>query len=116
MDNVVGDSRCHLVTASVPDERNAGRATYPGGVKEFWVYTGLRVALFVATFLVVFGVWFAIGDVQVTWAVVVAFLISAPASYVLLNRQRDAFAQKVEVRAGRITEKYEAARAKEDAD
>jgi hypothetical protein len=99
-----------------PDADIARRRTYPGPVKEFWVYTGLRVALFAATFLVVFGVWFAIGDVQLTWAVVIAFLISAPASYVLLNRQRDAFAQKVEVRAGRITQKYEAAKAKEDRD
>ena len=92
------------------------RPTYPGAVKEFWVYTGLRAGLFLATFLVVFGVWFAIGDVQITWAVVIAFVISAPASYVLLNRQRDAFAKKVEVRADRIATRYEAARAKEDID
>ena len=73
--------------------------------------------LFVATFVVVFGVWFALtSDVPITWAVVVAFVISAPASYVLLNRQRDAFARKVEVRADRIATKYEAARAKEDID
>jgi len=86
-------------------------------VKEFWIYTGLRVALFAATLAIIYGIWAAAtGDVPVVWAVVIAFLVSAPASYVLLNKQRAAFAQKVEVRAERITSKYEAARAKEDVD
>jgi hypothetical protein len=86
-------------------------------VKEFWTYTGLRVGLFLAALLVVFGVWFAItGDVPMPWAVVIAFLVSAPASYVLLNRQRDAFAHRVSGRADRLVERYEAARSKEDED
>lgn len=86
-------------------------------MKEFWVYTGLRVLLFLATLAVVFGIWFAItGDVNPTWAVVIAFLISAPASYVVLNKPREAFAEKVSVRAGRIEERFNAAKAKEDLD
>ncbi|MCL2541960.1 MAG: DUF4229 domain-containing protein [Nocardioidaceae bacterium] len=86
-------------------------------MKEFWIYTGLRIALFAATLAIVFAVWFAItGDVPMVWAVVVAFLISAPASFVILNRQRTALAQRVEVRASRMTERYEAMRSKEDVD
>ena len=31
--------------------------TYPGGVKEFAVYTGLRIVLFLASLGVVSGIW-----------------------------------------------------------
>lgn len=86
-------------------------------MKEFWVYTLLRVALFLGSFGIIFGVWFAITqDVPVLWAVVIAFVISGIGSYVLLERQRDAFAAKVEGRAARISEKLEESRSKEDTD
>ena len=86
-------------------------------MKEFWIYTALRVGLFVGAFCVVFGVWYAITqDVPVLWAVVIAFLVSGVGSYVLLQRPRDAFAAKVEGRASRISERFEAAKAKEDED
>jgi len=86
-------------------------------VKEFWIYTGLRLGLFVGAFCIVFGVWYAVADsVPVIWVVVIAFVISGVSSYVLLERQRSAFAVKVEGRAGRITERYETMRSKEDED
>ncbi|GAB2971343.1 DUF4229 domain-containing protein [Nocardioides montaniterrae] len=86
-------------------------------MKEFWTYTGLRVLLFLAAFAVVFGIWFALDhSVNPVWPVVVAFLISAPASYVVLNRPREAFAQRVSGRADRIVDRFEAAKAKEDED
>ena len=86
-------------------------------MKEFWIYTGLRVLLFVATLAVVFGVWLLLSDeVPVLWAVVVAFAISGLASYFLLERSRQAFAQKVEGRAGRVSAAFEAQRSKEDVD
>ncbi|HWJ11386.1 MAG TPA: DUF4229 domain-containing protein [Nocardioides sp.] len=86
-------------------------------MKEFWIYTALRVGLFVGAFCIVFGVWFLVADsVNLLLVVVIAFLVSGLASYVLLERQRNAFALKVEDRAGRITEKYEEMRAKEDDD
>jgi ABC-type bacteriocin/lantibiotic exporter with double-glycine peptidase domain len=86
-------------------------------VKEFWIYTGLRVLLFVATLAVVFGVWLLLSDeVPVVWAVVVAFAISGLASYFLLERSRQAFAQKVEGRAERVSAALEAQRSKEDVD
>jgi branched-subunit amino acid permease len=84
-------------------------------VKEFWVYTLMRLGLFVGAFCIVFGVWFLIADeVDVLWAVVIAFVISGVASYVLLERQRSAFAQKVEARAKPIEQKFDAMRTKED--
>jgi putative flippase GtrA len=84
-------------------------------VKEFWIYTGLRVLLFVATLAVVFGVWLLLSDeVPVLWAVVVAFAISGLASFFLLDRARQAFAQKVEGRAERVSAAFEAQRSKED--
>lgn len=86
-------------------------------MKEFWIYTALRVGLFVGAFCIVFGVWFLVADsVNVLFVVVIAFLVSGVASYVLLERQRSAFAARVERRAGRITEKYEEMRSKEDED
>ncbi|TYL54802.1 DUF4229 domain-containing protein [Nocardioides sp. BGMRC 2183] len=86
-------------------------------MKDFWIYTAMRFGLFLGAFAVVFGIWFAIaGSVPVVWAIVIAFLISGLASFVLLNEQRSRFAQKVETRAGKVNERYEAARAKEDED
>jgi ABC-type multidrug transport system fused ATPase/permease subunit len=86
-------------------------------MKEFWIYTGMRIALFVASLGVVAGVWMLLSDeVPVLWVVVVAFVVSGVASYVLLNRQREAFARRVEARAERASAAFEAARAKEDRD
>lgn len=86
-------------------------------VKEFVVYTALRIALFLASLGVVIGVWLLITDeVPLQWAVVVAFVISGIGSYFLLNRPRDAFARKVEARAARATARFDEMKAKEDAD
>ena len=86
-------------------------------MKEFWVYTGLRVLLFLASLGIVVGAWFLVaGEVPVVWAVIVAFLMSGVGSYFVLNVQRARFAQRVERRAERMTSKIEEMRAKEDAD
>lgn len=86
-------------------------------MKEFWVYTGLRVLLFLATLAVVFGIWLLVADeVPVLWAVVIAFAISGVASFYLLDRSRQAFAQRVEGRAERASAALEAQRSKEDVD
>ncbi len=84
-------------------------------MKEFWIYTLMRLGLFVGAFCIVFGIWLLVADsVDLLWVIVIAFLLSGIASFVLLQRQRNAFAQKVEGRAGRINEKYEEMRARED--
>lgn len=104
-----------VAVGAVPGGRFRGWPAYPGAVKEFWIYTALRAGMFVGAFCIVFGVWFLVADaVNVLLVVVIAFLVSGVASYLLLERQRNAFAVKVEDRAGRISEKYEEMRAKED--
>ena len=86
-------------------------------MKEFWIYTALRVGLFIGAFLAVLGVWTLVSDTaNLLWVAVLAFLLSGVASYILLERQRSAFAVKVEGRAGRMTQKFDEMRAKEDDD
>ena len=86
-------------------------------MREFVVYTALRVGLFVTSLVVVVGVWMLIaGEVPILWAVVIAFVVSGLASYFLLNRQREAFARRVERRAERMHERFERMKAKEDVD
>jgi uncharacterized membrane protein YfcA len=86
-------------------------------VKEFAIYTGLRLLMFAATFGIVTGVWLlAAGKANILVALVIAFLVSGIGSYFLLNRQREAFAQRVETRASRATKAFEEMRAKEDAE
>ncbi len=86
-------------------------------MKEFVVYTALRLLLFAATFAVVLGLAALLSDaINVTWVLVIAFVISGVGSYFLLDRQREAFARRVEVRAQRATAKFEERRSREDGD
>lgn len=86
-------------------------------MKEFWIYTGMRIALFLSSLVVVIGVWLLVADeVPVLWAVVIAFLLSGVGSYFLLNRQREAFARRVEERAQRMTARFDEIKSREDAD
>ncbi len=86
-------------------------------MKEFVVYTGLRLLMFAATFGIVVGVWLLVGDkANVLVAVLVAFVVSGIGSYFLLNGQREALARRVEVRADRATKAFEQRKAKEDVD
>ena len=86
-------------------------------MKEFWVYTALRIGLFVGAFCLVFAVWFLVDEtVPLLWVTVIAFLISGLVAFVVLDRQRSAFAQRVEARAGRMSRRYEEMRSKEDQD
>ena len=81
-------------------------------MKEFAVYTGLRLLVFVATFAVVAAIWILTsGSLNWFYALLIAFVVSGVASYTLLNRQRAAFANRVDARATRAVE---AMRAKED--
>ncbi len=88
-------------------------------MKEFVVYTVLRLGLFVISLLTVLLVWTLVtGERQVPalWPVVLAFAVSGVLSYFLLNRPRDAFARKVEERAARATSAFEERKAREDED
>ncbi len=85
-------------------------------MKEFVVYTAMRVLLFLASFGVIVGVWGLVtdGGVPLFWAVILAFLVSGVASYFILNRQRVAFARRVEDRAARASAAFEERKARED--
>ena len=86
-------------------------------MKEFWTYTLLRLALFLASAAIVYGIWAAVADtVPVLWVVVIAFVVSGVGSYVVLAPQREAFARRVEERAQRASQRVEEMRSKEDAD
>ena len=85
-------------------------------MKEFAVYTAMRVLLFLASFGVIVGIWGLASDegVPLFWAVVLAFLVSGIASYFVLDRQRVAFARRVEERAARASAAFEERKARED--
>lgn len=86
-------------------------------MKEFVIYTGLRLALFLATFGVVIGLWVLVADqANVLVALAAAFVLSGLGSYFLLDQQREAFARRVEARAERATAAFEELKAKEDAE
>ena len=85
-------------------------------MKEFVVYTALRIVLFLASFGVVVGVMALVsgGRYHLFWAVVLAFLVSGVGSYFILDRQREAFARRVEDRAARAAAAFEERKARED--
>ena len=86
-------------------------------MKPFVVYTGLRIVLFLATFGAIVGAWVLVADeANVFVALILAFVVSGIGSYFLLERQRAAFAQRVEERATRATAAFDQLKAKEDVD
>ncbi|MBF4163878.1 DUF4229 domain-containing protein [Nocardioides acrostichi] len=86
-------------------------------MKEFAIYTGLRLLLFVAAVGVVLGVWALLSDsVNLLVALVAALVISGVGSYFLLNGPREALARTIDERARRATAKFDEMRAKEDAE
>jgi len=88
-------------------------------VKEFATYTLLRLVYLVVTYVIVLGVWMLVTDreglIQLE-PLVIAFLVSGIASYLLLDRQREAFAQRVDARARRASDNFSKMKAREDED
>ncbi|MBD3945555.1 DUF4229 domain-containing protein [Nocardioides ganghwensis] len=87
-------------------------------MKEFVVYTVMRIVLFMASFGIVVGIMALAfdGRYNLFWAIILAFLISGVASYFILNRQREAFARRVEARAAKASAAFEERKAREDRD
>ena len=84
-------------------------------MKEFVVYTGLRILLFLAALGVVLGVWVLVaGQANLLAGFVIAFVLSGIGSYYLLNGPREALAQRVDARARAASTKFEEMRARED--
>ena len=87
-------------------------------MKEFVVYTALRIVLFLASFGIVVGIMALAfdGRFNLFWAVILAFLISGIASFFILDRQREAFARRVEARAAKASAAFEERKAREDSE
>lgn len=86
-------------------------------MKEFIVYTAMRLALLLASFFIVVSVWSLVfGSVNMFGAIVISFVVSGIASWWVLNSPRTAFARRVEERATRASAAFEARKAREDVD
>jgi uncharacterized membrane protein len=83
-------------------------------MKEFAIYTGLRLALFAVCFAVL---WFALNNwLTIFPLLLVALIVSSILSIFVLRAARDRLAGTIEQRAGRITERIEQSRRAEDDD
>ncbi|GAA2259782.1 DUF4229 domain-containing protein [Streptomyces amakusaensis] len=83
-------------------------------------YTALRLAVFAGCFalvaaLVHFGILpKGLGDSNFVWVVLLAVVLSAPISFVLLRSQRDAMSEQIVTKVERTKARYEANRTQED--
>jgi Protein of unknown function (DUF4229) len=88
-------------------------------VREFVVYSVARIGLFVASYVVIVGVYMLVAGTSrppVLWPLLAAAVVSAVASYYLLQGPRQRFAERVDARARAAASRFEQARAKEDQD
>ena len=85
-------------------------------MKDFLVYTVARIGLLVASFLVIGGIFRALGSTNIVVILVLSAVLSAVASYYLLQGPRARFAARVDSRASRVAQRFEESRAKEDRD
>lgn len=83
-------------------------------------YTALRVALLVACFGVVWVLCsfhvipLGVGGSNVFWMVLLALVLSAPLSFVLLRKQRDAMSVQISERVDRAKARLDANAGQED--
>ena len=87
-------------------------------MKPFVIYTVLRLALFVAVYSVLAGIWLLVvgrGGV-LAWPLLGAVVLSSALSLKLLAGPREAFAAHVQARAERASARFEERRAREDVD
>ncbi|MCW2858202.1 MAG: hypothetical protein JWR52_3817 [Marmoricola sp.] len=88
-------------------------------MKYFLIYTGLRIALFLATWAVVLGiavVLFGTGTQVGLWSFVASVVISSALSLKVLAAPRERFARSVEERAARAAARFEEIKTREDRD
>lgn len=64
-------------------------------------YTAMRLGLFAASFLAIWGLVYlgvlprGLGEANLLWVLVLAIVVSAPLSYVLLRKQRDEMSERI---------------------
>ncbi|MEV5241289.1 DUF4229 domain-containing protein [Streptomyces cinnamoneus] len=83
-------------------------------------YTALRIGLLVACFALVWVLCYAhviplgVGDSNLVWMVLLALILSAPLSWVLLRKQRDAMSEQIVERVDRAKARFDASAGQED--
>ncbi|MEO6471305.1 MAG: DUF4229 domain-containing protein [Aeromicrobium sp.] len=88
-------------------------------MKPFLTYTLARLGLFVAAYALVWGVssfWLDFSSITNLWVMLIALVVSAIASIILLGRLRDNLASNVHERASRMSQRIEESRSAEDVD
>ncbi|UQX01597.1 DUF4229 domain-containing protein [Streptomyces sp. RerS4] len=84
-------------------------------------YTAMRLGIFVGCLVLVAVLvnlgWVpaGLGDANPAWVVLLALVISAPLSFVLLRKQRDAMSEQISGRVAGAKQKLAANRTQEDA-
>ncbi len=83
-------------------------------------YTAMRLGIFVGCFLALSGlVHFGVlpsglGDSNLLWVLLLAIVVSAPLSFVVLRKQRDAMSEQILVKVDRAKERLVAHQTQED--
>ncbi|WP_369195874.1 DUF4229 domain-containing protein [Streptomyces djakartensis] len=83
-------------------------------------YTLMRLGVFVGCLVVVWGAVYSglaprgLGDSNGLWVVLLALLISAPISFVVLRKERDRASVQVAQRVDRMKANLDASRSQED--
>ncbi|MEV8016872.1 DUF4229 domain-containing protein [Streptomyces sp. NPDC086554] len=83
-------------------------------------YTLMRLGIFVGCFFAVWGLVFAgvlpkgLGDSNLLWVLLLALVVSAPISFVVLRKERDRASIQVVERVERTKANLEANRTQED--
>ncbi|WP_369214908.1 DUF4229 domain-containing protein [Streptomyces flavofungini] len=83
-------------------------------------YTLMRLGIFAGCFLVVWGLVYAeilprgLGDSNLLWVLLLALVISAPISFVVLRKERDRASANVVERVERTKANLDANRSQED--
>ncbi|MFD4242296.1 DUF4229 domain-containing protein [Streptomyces sp. NPDC058525] len=84
-------------------------------------YTAMRLGIFVGCLVIVAVLvnlgWVpaGLGEANVAWVVLLALVISAPLSFVLLRKQREEMSQQISGRVAGAKQKLAANRSQEDA-
>nr|WP_028812464.1 DUF4229 domain-containing protein [Streptomyces flavidovirens] len=83
-------------------------------------YTAMRLGVFVGCFFVIWGlVHFGVlpaglGDSNLLWVLLLAIVVSAPLSFVLLRKQRDAMSERIAERVDSAKARLDSNRSQED--
>ncbi|MDT9699355.1 DUF4229 domain-containing protein [Streptomyces sp. P17] len=83
-------------------------------------YTLMRLGIFVGCFVVVWGLVYSglaprgLGDSNGMWVVLLALLISAPISFVVLRKERDRASVQIVEKVDKVKANLEANRGQED--